>query len=394
MNINLNDFITFVGTPTLIEWTYGDCATLSAVPISTEPTITDTALGTIDPDGGTPGTYTYSVSYTDSAMTNPSGCHDYCVEIQVTIFAGSAVNWINSDDGWVLISGGAHDGEDYYHICCFNGTYGAGNDPGDLTFNYTLTPVSAGAGTRTATFSVDGNPVVVLGPTTFGVSHSGGSYTINSTQIAALKAAGSNVGVDIAEFTITLEFIFDSAYDDDGNPLNDDACVVTEVIHVVVSPCIDEAGAVLDCATAPDPTDFDLYDFILTSGNTAPDDSLTGGVGNQSTTPGPGLGGTHEWELTNVNAELYAAITAEAGAVVKTGPDTINVLKQPVTSSILSLDLTALATTGSHTFDLQHIVTFNETDYQCFSTGVVFDIDTGDCCSVNLDTADPITVCN
>lgn len=393
MNVNLNDFITFVGTPINIEWTYGDCATLSPTQISTEPALTDTALGTIDPEGGTPGTYTYSVSYTDQDMTNPSGCHDYCVEIQVTIYGVSEVEWIQTDDGWVLISGGVHDSEDYYHICCFNDTYGAGNDPGDLTFTYEVSPATNGGGSRTVVFSVDGTPVATFGPTLFGVGFTGGSQSISGTTLNNLLTAGTNVGADIGEFTITITTTFDSNYEEDDDGTNDDACVVIEVIHVVVSPCIDETGANLDCTTVGDPTDFNLYQFIVDEGNTAPDDVLTGGVGNQTTTPGPGLGGNHQWELTNVETELYDAITAEGGAVVKTDPSTINILKPPTTSSILGLDLTAL-TTGSHAFDLQHIVTFNETDYQCFSTGVSFDIDTTDCCSVNQDSADPVEFCN
>jgi len=391
--VNLNDFITFVGTPITIVWTYGNCATLSVTPLSTEPTITDTGLGTIDPSGGTAGTYIYSVSYTDDDGLNPSGCHDYCVEISVTIFETGITTWSQADDGWILISGGDHDGEDYYHICCFNDAPGGGNDPGDLTFAYIHTPASTATGERTTTFSVDGTPVIVFGPTSFGLGYLGGSATITGTNLNTLRTTGSNIGVDIAEFSITIDTTLFSGYDDDTDGSNDDACTLTEVIHVAAAPCIDEATDTFDCAAVIDATDFDLYAYIVGVGNTAPNDTLTGGVGNQTTTPGAGLGGDHQWELTNVDAELYAAITAEALVVVKTGPDTINVLAPPSTSTILSLDLTAL-TPGSHLFDLQHIVTINETDYQCFSTGVSFDIDTTDCCVVNEDTADPIIFCN
>lgn len=393
MNVNLNDYITFVGSPINIEWTYGDCATLSLVPLGTEPVLTDLDLGTIDPEGGTAGTYTYSVSYTDDDMTNPSGCHNYCVEIQVTIFNNVSVLWSDADDGWVQISGGDHDGERYYHICCFNGTYGAGNDPGDLTFLFEVTPGTPVAGTYDRGATVDGIYIYHPAVTPFGIGFGGASVPMNSTHMDSIKAAGSNVGVDIAEFSLVVDVMLNDDFDEDTDPLNDSSCIASDMIHAVIGPCITETTEVFDCAEVADITDFDLYAYIVGVGNTPPDSSLTGGVGNQTTTTGPGLGGSHMWELTNVDAELYAAITEEVGAVVKIGPDTIQVTNPPTTSTILSLDLSAL-TEGAHTFDLQHIVTFNETNYQCFSAGVAFDINTTECCSVNVDSAGPITFCN
>lgn len=419
MAINLNDYVTFTGTPINIAWDYQACGSDPGTQQPNQPTITNTALGTIEPSGAVAGTYTYHANYDDSGAT---GCVSNCVEITITISESITVEWIETDDGYLDVVAGSCTGE-FYHLCDF-GSPGLGGDIGDLTLTSEILDGPDGVSLPSPTTGTINIDVQVLGGSiagypittgmtaspsglvdgTFAINDTGVSFTLSGADITAIRAAAGANDIAEAVITITLE------QDTDATP----ACNTTHVINLLVPPVISEDVAVFDCSIDPDPTQFDLYDFILNAGtgNTAPG-SLEGGACLDTVNEQDGW---HYWVLDNMDAELYAliqgALPACSGAndftncIVDNGTAATGfTIFEPLTAgNQMLLNLPLMATEGSHTFDLTHYVEFfhngqpvsigDASVYQCVSTGVTFDIDSTDCCTVSETTATPITLCN
>lgn len=418
-SFNLNDFVTFIGTPTNIVWTYGTCDTPSGTPVAGQPSLTDTALGTIDSSTGTAGTYNYNVNYVDSTGT---GCTDFCINLQVTIADSITVEFIETDDGYLDVGAGSCTGE-FYHICDF-GSPSAGGDLGDLTFDFEFLDGPDGSSepadtTGSLEVDVTVNGVSIAGfPITTGitalpsgntdgtyeVSDTSGRFTLTPANIAAIRALA--VGHDIAEVQFTVTLTPDS---DDIN------CVNETTINVLISPEIDTDEGVLDCGTVVDPALFDLYDWILNigDGNTAPG-ALTGGACSETDSPNE-QGGWHYWHLKDVDSELYTLIsnnlpacdgTTFSDCIIDNGnaSDGFFILSPLTGGNEMLLDIASMATAGSHEFTLNHVVEFfhqgtpsapeNVNVYTCTSADLTLDVDTTDCCTVNESSADPVTLCN